>query len=96
MAGAAGKAAQLTLTKPEGAGAEQVKPVFYAAEPGAKLETDSPLVDLYEFTADDGDRIYTTDAAFAKAGYKRSEKPVCRVWPNPIKFDPLAWEMAGR
>jgi hypothetical protein len=95
-AGGAGKAAPLTLAKPQEPGAPEAMPVFFAADPSAKIEADSPLVELHEFTADSGDRVYTTDAAFAKPGYKRSDKPLCRVWPSPIEFDPLAWEKAGR
>lgn len=39
---------------------------------------------LYEFIRDsDGRRAYTTDAAWTREGYRRSERPVCIVWKRP-------------
>jgi hypothetical protein len=39
-------------------------------------------VPLFEFVHANGkQRAYSTDADWSKAGFKRSEKPVGRVWP---------------
>jgi len=39
----------------------------------------------FEFVPEkQGDRAYATDASWSKDGYRRSEKPVCRVWRNPM------------
>lgn len=87
-----GKAPRLSLT----ASSASDTPVFYAEDPASKHSDDSPTVGLLEFSNEKGDRIYTTDAAFAKEGYTKSEKAICRVWPNPIRFDPLAWGESGQ
>ena len=91
-----GNSARLSLAPPAGGDATTQTAVFYAVNPAAKEASDSPTVDLFEFTSAKGDRIYTTDGAFRKDGYSKAANPLCRVWPNPIRFDPLAWELAGR
>jgi len=83
----------LSLTPPAGGGARASATVaFYAVDPAAKGMESAPIVDLYEFAGRDGEYIYTSDGAFSRDGFVRSPKPLCRVWPNPIQFDPLAWE----
>jgi hypothetical protein len=40
---------------------------------------------LYEFVSKDGAQCeYTTDANWSKPGFDRTEKPLCRVWRNPM------------
>jgi hypothetical protein len=54
--------------------------LFYALPPDAR---DAPrtTTPLYEFVAPDGRRrTYATDGHLAPAGYRRSERPLCRVW----------------
>jgi hypothetical protein len=42
---------------------------------------------LYEFVHKDGrNRAYSTDGDWTSPGYKRSEKPICRVWRNPLRI----------
>ena len=40
---------------------------------------------LYEFVRDsDGKHAYTTDASWSREGFRKSEKPICLVWKNPM------------
>jgi hypothetical protein len=42
---------------------------------------------LYEFVHESGGkRAYSTDGNWTSPGYKRSEKPICRVWRNPLRI----------
>jgi hypothetical protein len=64
---------------------EHAKPPFRFFALAA--ESDDPpvaTVPLYEFVDHTADRrAYSTDPAPPLAGFQRSEKPLCRVWPNP-------------
>jgi hypothetical protein len=59
-------------------------PVFYALA----AETEKPPVTataLYEYIRDsDKKHAYTTDADWKMNGFRRSEKPICYVWRNPM------------
>ncbi|CAN5906185.1 DUF4185 domain-containing protein [soil metagenome] len=59
------------------------EPEFYALP--ANLNSPPPTTTpLYEFTPDDGNSpIYST--AEAIEGHRRSDRPLCRVWTNPIQ-----------
>ncbi len=60
------------------------RPLFLAlppAEPEAKNES---VVSLYEYRQDDSGRLrYSTQAQPDRAGWTRSERPLCRVWKAP-------------
>lgn len=57
--------------------------VGYGAPDSEK--TPAATVPLYEFT--DGKRyLYSTNANWSRLGFQRTERPVCRVWPNPLKY----------
>ena len=64
---------------------------FYGVQASAEIASDSPTsitVNLYEFAHPNGQRIYSTRQSIDKKGFEKSEKPLCRVWKNPIKFNP--------
>jgi len=91
------KQIRLTLDKPTGgATSGKATEAFYAVDPATQGMESTPLVGLHEYLDADGNAVYTTDEAFQRAGFTRSEKPLCLVWPNPIHFDPLAWDYAAR
>jgi hypothetical protein len=54
-------------------------------------ETANPpasTVPLYEYAEDASDRrAYSTDTTLDLAGFKRRERPLCRVWRNPWRID---------
>jgi hypothetical protein len=59
-------------------------PSLYAL-PADTADPPPTTTPLYEFVRDrDGRRAYTTDAAWSKPGFRRSERPVCLVWKNPM------------
>ena len=77
---------RLSLTAPstDGNAKDKPAPLFYA--PPTDMEyPPATTAPLYEFTARDGkSHVYTTDETWTSAGYQRSDKPLCRVWKNPI------------
>jgi hypothetical protein len=59
------------------------QPVFYAL-PAESKEPPPTTTLLYELTCEDGRRrTYATDVRSPIAGYRRAERPLCRVWRNP-------------
>jgi hypothetical protein len=44
----------------------------------------SAEVSLYEYTREDGPRIYSTNPELKEPGLKRTLEPLCRVWKNPM------------
>lgn len=81
----AANAVRLSLTPPEGdADPASTARVFYAVAPEEKVAADSPTVALYEFKNAQGQCVYSTDPGLHQEGYTRAEKPLCRVWPNPL------------
>jgi hypothetical protein len=63
---------------------KRTAPLFYAL-PAETKEPPATTVPLFEFVHDDGEpRAYSTDASFSRPGYRRSERPVCLVWRNPL------------
>jgi hypothetical protein len=61
---------------------DKLAPLFHAlpADTKAPPATTQPL---YEYIREGGkDRLYSTEAP--KAGYRRSERPLCLVWRNPM------------
>ncbi len=70
---------RLVVDKPAG----DRRPLFHVlpADSKAPPATTQPL---YEYVREGGkDRLYSTDAP--KAGYRRSERPLCLVWRNPVR-----------
>jgi hypothetical protein len=67
-----------------GDGTAKPEPIFYA------LAADAPnpprtTTPLYEFISADGQRRgYSTDLNWRQPDYRRQEKPLCRVWRNPM------------
>jgi hypothetical protein len=58
-------------------------PMFYAL-PGDAVDPPATTQPLYELRHEDGVHVgYTTNATLELKGYRRTEKPVCRVWRNP-------------
>ena len=59
-------------------------PSFYALRTD-RADPPPTTTPLYEFVREsDGRRAYTTDPAWSKPGFRRSERPVCFVWKNPM------------
>jgi hypothetical protein len=68
-------------TEPREASAKPLFLALPAAEPATKNES---IVPLYEYRQDNSDRLrYSTQAQLDRAGWTRSEKPLCRVWKAP-------------
>lgn len=62
------------------------------AVPADAKEAPAATVPLYEFVGPAGKpRVYSLDPSWSGPGYERRDRPVCRVWPNPLRV-PLAWE----
>ena len=47
-------------------------------------ERSPAIVALYEYERADGGRLYATDPALPDMSLRRSSKPLCRVWRNPM------------
>jgi hypothetical protein len=59
----------------------KAEPMFYALAAEAKGPPKT-TVPLYEYVSEGGG-MYSTSADWKRPGYKRSERPVGRVWSNP-------------
>jgi len=71
----------LTLRPP----APGAQPLFHAL-PADLASGPATAVPLYEFVHADGkQRTYTTDKDWNGAGFVRTEKPICRIWRNPMR-----------
>lgn len=72
------------------------KPVFCAL-PADTEKPPATTTPLYEFVrASDGMRAYTTDGSWSMEGFRRSERPLCLVWKNPMTHSvPLGRYMAA-
>jgi hypothetical protein len=74
--------AALSLSPPAGENIGASRPLFWA--PPADQE--SPLTaPLFEYVSKTGPRIYDTRGDRQIEGYKRADKPLCRVWPSPYR-----------
>jgi hypothetical protein len=72
----------LSLHPPAGENIGASKPLFWA--PPAEQESPG-TVPLFEYISKSGPRIYDTRGDRQIEGYKRAEKPLCRVWPSPYR-----------
>lgn len=71
------------LQAPDG----KTPPLFYALPADAK-EAPAACVPLYEFAHRDGQRRwYSTDEKWTADGFHRQDRPLCRVWHNPVAVD---------
>jgi hypothetical protein len=75
-----GQRSLATKAKPDG----DDKIVCYVL-PADAAKPPATCVGLYEYAADDGRRVYSTDAELALGRFKRQAQPICRVWRNPWK-----------
>jgi hypothetical protein len=67
--------------------ATNAMPLFHAL-PSEVAKLPATAVSLYEFIHEDGKRrAYATDASWSHPGFRRSERPVCRVWRVPSQVD---------
>lgn len=66
-----------------GAEADKRRVICYVLPADSTLHP-ATTAPLYEYVADDGRRHYSVDPAVDRAGFRRSEKPLCRVWKNPF------------
>jgi hypothetical protein len=51
--------------------------------PADAAKLPAACVELFEYSADDGRRAYSTDPDLSLPGFKRNPQPICRVWKNP-------------
>ncbi|HRS11953.1 MAG TPA: hypothetical protein P5068_18605 [Sedimentisphaerales bacterium] len=83
-------AARLTTERPE----QSAQPLFFAMPPNETANKNACVVDLYEYSnSGTGQVLYKTDSQWHEAGWKRADKPLCRVWktpPGPLLLDPQA------
>jgi len=64
---------------------ESVQAVFHAL-PAELEKPPATAVPLHEFVDDTtGRRAYSTDLDWAQPGFRRSAKPICLVWRNPVR-----------
>ncbi|MHC4206262.1 MAG: hypothetical protein ACYSTT_16550, partial [Planctomycetota bacterium] len=74
-------------------------PLFYALPSSGPESENSCIAALYEYyNTKTKRRIYSTNPARQKKGWKRSENPLCRVWkapPGPLLRDGEAKPTAG-
>ncbi len=71
-------------TTPISLSGKQGTPDFYAL-PADTPNPPATTTPLYEFVRDkDGKHAYTTDASWSHQGFRRSERPLCLVWKNPM------------
>jgi hypothetical protein len=60
------------------------EPIFHAL-PGDLKKPPATTAPLYEFVHKDGHkRAYSTNRSWSQPGYRRAQKPICRVWRNPL------------
>ena len=66
-------------------------PLFYAL-PTRTPDAPATTTLLYEFVNErSGQRVYSVDADWSKAGFGRSKEPVCRVWKNRVNVPLPHW-----
>jgi len=59
--------------------------LFYAL-PADMADPPETAVPLYEYVGQSQpSRLYSTHAKMDAAGYQRTQKPLCLVWPNPVQ-----------
>ena len=84
----------LSTKRPDGSNARVAFYALPAEETGA-----TTTVPLFAYRrAGSSELLYSTEPSLATKGYDKSPEPVCRVWPNPILFNPFElstrWEDA--
>ena len=74
-----GRAVRLA-TQPEAS----AKPLFLALPPVERQSENTCIMPLYEYHhANSGRYLYSTEPQLQEQGWKREEKPLCRVWKAP-------------
>jgi hypothetical protein len=59
----------------------------WSAERAQAADLQSPdIAPLYEYRDSTGAGLYSADPAFRAAGFRRSARPLCRVWRNPMSL----------
>lgn len=71
------------LSLEAGVGGEK-RPVAFYALPADAASPPQATAPLYEYVADDGRRQYSVDPAAEIAGFRKNDRPLCRVWKNPF------------
>ncbi len=63
-------------------------PAAFYAWPADDSDAPATTVNLFEWeNTDDGQYQYAIEGETAPAGFRRAEKPLCRVWRYPLLFD---------
>lgn len=77
----------LTAEPPKpGTSSPQADVLFYALPADAK-DPPATTLPLFEYTRqDDGRKVWTTNDKWSVEGFRRTEKPLCRVWKNPTSL----------
>ncbi len=90
-----GSSVRLTTERPE----ESAAPLFFAMPPTETADANPCVVDLYEWRNTESEQVlYNTDPQLNRQGWKRADKPLCRVWktpPGPLLIDPQAGPRNG-
>ncbi|MBC8874796.1 MAG: hypothetical protein H8E44_35700 [Planctomycetes bacterium] len=77
---------ELSIGKLPGADGQPVQPVFHALSADVEEPPETSVL-LYEcIRQGDGQREYVTAEDPVSPEFKRSDKPLCRVWKNPAKY----------
>jgi hypothetical protein len=67
------------------------KPLFYVLPSAAQMTANTGIAPLYEYRhTDSGRRLYSTQAQWDEAGWRRQENPLCQVYrssPGPLLLD---------
>jgi hypothetical protein len=75
------QSAGLTAKRPN----PSAEPLFYALPASGPVSENSCIVLLYEYrNAETEQRIYSTESAMQKKGWRRAEKSLCRVFKAPL------------
>jgi hypothetical protein len=88
-------AGELTKKRDEKPSDATLVPIFYAL-PADEPNPPKTTTPLYEFLSTDGSRhAYSTDANWSAPGFRRTEKPLCRVWRNPTPALATSFDRPG-
>lgn len=83
---------RLAVTQPKQADQSKAPLVVFHGLPSNSAKTSAATVELWEFVGDDGvRRVYSTHAKRSEPGFRRQDRPICRVWRSPYDLA-IPWE----
>jgi hypothetical protein len=85
-----GTGAAILTTVPYDVSTGKPTRVAFYAIPAGSSDRPPQTAALYEYVhKETGDHIYVPEEHTADTSYVRTRDPICRVWVNPIQFDPF-------